>query len=214
MIKVARTAWRMSQGGMSNEAIGKELSQKTGRDISAHVVAVNIGRFEARRENHPEKFFDALLDDCDIQDAEELAEILSIDIEDADEIVESKELPDEMLITLIDYYDENIVKPLADDAEPEPKQIDEADSDVVILERQKEIIDYTTDEVMKKLWSEVPKVVEVVLQSVTIPVGMLGDPTENVSLDDLQTRFKTAKHALREGAIGKAKARMGIEEQS
>lgn len=213
MVKIQRTAWRMSQEGESNEAIARELSEQTGRELTAHVIAVNIGRFEGRRENHPEKFFDSLLEDCDIKDGEELALILGVDIEDADEIVESKELTDEQIISLINYYDENIGVAIPDNGTPisiPTEQLVEPEAPDWEKQRQL-VIDVVTKEVLAKLWVHTPAITDEVLQVVALPLGALGDAADMLTMTDLEGKFESAKHQIREAVFSEVKHKFGEE---
>ena len=205
MIKIQRTAWAMSQRGIPNETIVRDLSLRTGRDLNLNTIAASIGRFESRRKNKPEQFFDALLEDCDIQDGEELADILDIAIADADELLEIKELNDEQIILLIDYYDENIAKPSPPPAEKNQPDESEATNPPSETEDDLELVGYATDDKLVRLGihtylqdklGDLNQDVADSLINLAIPLKYIGDPDASLTLEQIQEQYSKARGAL------------------
>ena len=210
MIKVQRTAWALSEEGMSNEDIADEITSLTGKEITPRVVAVNIGRFDGKIRNSPEKLFDSLLEDSDIQDAEKLAEIIEVDIEEADEIIQTKMLNDDQILRIIQHYDANIAVDPRQEPTPDPgvkKVVQEIDGVTLSKEYHANPVEYATDAEMIRLTKQntldallkrMPNEVHSLVEGLSIQVGCLGDPRRVMTLADIENEFAAAKHELKE----------------
>lgn len=225
MIKVQRTAWALAQEGVSNEKIAEELSRLTGRDLTSRVVAVNIGRFNGKIENDPDKLFDSLLEDSDIRDAEELADILVLDYDEAREIINSKTLTREQMVQIIQYYDMHIADPgvqvkkaVSAPPEPEPESESEPEPEsqpqphslkdeiaklpykpndpVVDYVLQDTMVTLTVHETLKALLKHAPNKVNQLVEVLAIPLDKLGDTSAPITLAGIQSKFEVAKKEL------------------
>ena len=207
MIKVQRTAWALSQEGMSNEDIAAELTHCTDKVITPRVVAVNIGRFEAKIEREPEKLFDSLIEDAEIEDAVELSGILDVEMGVAEEIIQSKALTNEQIVEIIKYYDEFVVADPRQEPTPNPEPVKETEEPQLSKEYHANPVEYATDVEMIRLTKQntidallkrMPNEVHSLVEGLSIQVGCLGDPSRVMTLADIENEFAAAKHELRE----------------
>lgn len=229
MIKFERTVWAMSQHGIENSVIAVDLSARIGKDITPHVVAVNIGRFQSKIEKTPEKVFDSLIEDCKIEEPDTLAQILGVSLEDAEEIAISKFATDEHLQDLIEYYDENIADENTEGKPVIPEQEEDEVKHVVIPiedigpRPERTLEDYATDDDFVRIatnkilttWQHnIIQDVKESVQDIAIPLAFLGKQSETMTLEQIQKTYQSALNQLRVKVVSELQARVEHEIES